>query len=212
MHLKRIATPRTWPISKTGTKYIVSAEPGRRKRYSVPILIVLRDMLKLGDTKNEITKIMSMKDVLVNEKVVVSHKLPVGIFDMISIPKISKNYRIIFKNGKISIEETKESGIKICKVISKKMLPGKKQQINLFGGNNVLSNEKVKVNDSISLSLKDNKIMKIIPLKEKAEVYIIGGSHLGESGTIEKLEDGNAIIKIGKQNITLSLNNVFVTG
>ncbi len=51
MHLKRTATPRAWPIPKTGTKYIVSADPGRRKRYSVPILIVLRDMLNLGDTK-----------------------------------------------------------------------------------------------------------------------------------------------------------------
>jgi small subunit ribosomal protein S4e len=211
MHLKRINTPKTWPIPKTGTKYIVSAEPGRRKKYSVPILIVLRDMLNLGDTKNEITKILSMKDVLVNGRAVTSHKLPVGIFDVISIPKIGKNYMIIFKNRKIGIEEAKESGTRICKVIGKKMLAGKKQQINLFGGNNVLSNEKIKVNDSVALSLKDNKIAKVIPLKENAEIYIIGGSHLGESGTIEKLENSNAVVKIGKQNINISLKNIFVT-
>jgi small subunit ribosomal protein S4e len=210
MHQKRIAAPKSWPISKTGTKYVTKAYPGRMKKYSIPILIVLREMLKLADTKNEIKKILSAKEISVNNKIIYDHKFPVGIFDVISIPKIGKNYVILFKNKKLNAEETKHSDTKICKVTGKTLLAGKKQQINLFGGSNVLSNEKVRINDSVLLSLKDNKIIKILPLKEKANVYVMGGSHLGESGVVEKVEGKIALIKINKQPVHISLDNIMV--
>lgn len=209
-HLKRIAMPKSWPIQRTGTKYIAKARPGRKTEFSIPILIVLRDMLKLADTKNEIRKIISMKEILVNGKTISDYKFPLGLFDVIAINSIGKSYKIIFSNGKMNAEETKEADKKVCKVIGKKILNSKKQQINLFDGGNVLSNEKIKVNDSVVLSLKDKKISRIIPLKEKANVYIMGGKHIGEKGMIEKIENNQAIVKIGKHDVNIKLNNIFV--
>jgi len=211
-HLKRIAMPKSWPMPKTGTKYIVTPMPGRKKEFSLPILIFLRNMIKIANTKNEVHKILSMKEILVNGKAISSHKFPVGLFDVISIPKIGKNYIILFKNKKMWFDETKDIEKKICKVIGKKTLSGKKQQINLFDGRNILSNEKIKVNDSIVLSLKDRKIAKILPLKEKAEVYIIGGKHLGEKGTVEKVLNNDALVNISKKSLNIKLSNILVIG
>jgi small subunit ribosomal protein S4e len=211
-HLKRLAMPKTWPIPKTGTKYLAMAMPGRRKKFSIPLVIVLRDILKIANTRNETQKILSMKEVLVNGKIVRDHKMPLGLFDIISIPKLGKNYVVIFnEHKKISLEETKNIDQKIYKVVGKKILAGKKQQINLFGGVNILSNEKLKVNDSIIVSLKDNKILKVLPLKEKARLYVMGGKHLGEKGTIEKIADNEVIANIEKKQVNIKTENLIVT-
>jgi small subunit ribosomal protein S4e len=209
-HLKRIAMPKSWPISRSGTKYIAKVRPGRKDEFSIPALIVLRDMLNVADTKNEIRKIISMKEIIVNGRTISDYKSALGLFDVITLNSLGKSYKIIFRNGKMGVEETKETDKKICKIIGKKILSGKKQQINLFDGRNIISNEKVKVNDSVVLSLKDKKITKILPLKEKADVYIIGGKHIGEKGIIEKIEANQAIIKIGKNDVNIKLGNIFV--
>lgn len=210
-HLKRIAMPKSWPIRRTGTKYLAKARPGRKSEFSIPALIVLRDMLHTAETKNEIRKIISAKEISVNGRTIDDYKFPLGLFDVLSINSIGKSYKIVFSNGKLSAEETKETDKKICKVVGKHILAGKKQQINLFDGGNVLSNEKVKANDSIVLSLKDRKIVKVIPLKEKANAYIMGGKHIGEKGVIEKIEGNQAIVKIGKNDVNIKFENIFVT-
>ena len=210
-HLKKIAMPRSWPLKKTGTKYIVKARPGIGNGTSIPILLVLRDMLHVASTRSEVKQIIFMKDVMINGRVINDDKFPAGLFDIITLHKLKKSYKIIFlKNGKLGIEESKEAENKISKVIGKKILKGNKQQINLLDGSNILSKEKVKVNDSIIFSLKDKKLVKVMPLKEKADVYIIGGKHIGEKGTIEKIDARQAIIKIEKKSVNIQLNNIFV--
>jgi len=209
-HLKRIAMPRSWPMPKTGTKYLVKARPGRKNEFSLPLLIVLRDLLDIVKTKSEAKKVLFMKEVSVNGKIVGDYKFPVSIFDIISIPKMKKSYKIIVKeNGKLGIEETKDE-TKLSKVIGKTILSGKKTQINLFDGNNMLSNDKIKINDSIVMSLKDKKIVKILPLKEKARVSIIGGKNIGKEGIIEKIEDNQVIVNIEKKDVNIRLNNILV--
>ena len=74
----------------------------------------------------------------------------------------------------------------------------------------MLSNEKVNINDSILLSLKDKKVVKVLPLKEKARVFIMGGKNIGKQGIIEKIEDNQAIVNIEKKNVNIRLNNILV--
>ena len=52
MHLKRQNTPKSWPIHRKGTKYIVRPQFNPRK--GVPILILLRDMLKVAKNRKEV--------------------------------------------------------------------------------------------------------------------------------------------------------------
>jgi small subunit ribosomal protein S4e len=128
------------------------------------------------------------KNVLVNGKPAVDEKNSVLLFDTLGIVPLKKNYRMnLTKNGKFFLEEISEKDIekKITKIINKKMLKGKRTQLNCIDGRNILSNEKCKINDSIVVNLKNNKIEKILPLKEKAKVIVFSGKHAGK---LEKLK------------------------
>ena len=69
-------------------------------------------------------------------------------------------------------------------------------QINLMDGRNVLSNIKVKVNDSVLFSFKENKIEKILPLKENAKVIIFAGKHSGEKGIVVRLDNEKKLAEV----------------
>ena len=101
-----------------------------------------------------------------------------------------------------------EASCKICKIIGKKILRGGKVQINLHDGKNFLYGEG-KVNDSVLVDLKKNKITKILPLKKGAFVFVISGKHTGEKGkVIEKTKD--LIIIKNEKEIKTTISNIFV--
>ena len=55
MHLKRQFVPKKWPIYRKGTKYIV--RPNSDINTGLPILVVLRDLLKIVQNKKETKRI-----------------------------------------------------------------------------------------------------------------------------------------------------------
>jgi small subunit ribosomal protein S4e len=126
-----------------------------------------------------------------------------------------KHYRLsIFKNGKLNVEEIKESeaNTKISKIVNKKILKGKKTQLNLSDGRNLLSEIKCNVNDSALINLKTKKIEKCLPFTENSEVIVFSGKHAGEKGKIEKInpERKNAEIKLEKGNINVLIKQLMV--
>jgi len=184
-HQKRNNVPKTWPIPRKGTTFVVS-----RNSIGIPILVVLRDMLKIAKNKKEVKIAIHRKMVLINNKKVVNEKKSMELFDVLTLTPTKKNYRLTLnEKGKYSIEEIseKDSKIKISKIIGKKTTKNKKQQINLYDSRNYLSDLKCKVGDSIVLDLDKNKILKVLSLKEKAKVLVINGKHAGRVGVIEKL-------------------------
>ena len=50
MHNKRLAAPKTWPVQRKSTKYILVS---RNSDNSIPLLIVLRDLLKVVRKRKE---------------------------------------------------------------------------------------------------------------------------------------------------------------
>lgn len=182
-HLKRHMVPKNWPIPRKGTTFVV-----RQTSKGIPLLIVLRDMLKLAQNRKEVKKAIHKKDLMINNKIVKDEKKSIELFDILTIVPEKKSYVLgLSKEGKYSIEEAKEENSKVSKIIGKKSLKGKKTQINLLDGRNYLSDSKCSVHDSAIVDLKKNTISKIIPLKEKANVLVIGGKHAGGMGKIEKL-------------------------
>lgn len=204
--------PRSWPLPRKGTKYVTKPLVGKKIEYALPICIILRDMLKKAITKKEVKKILLAKDVLVDNKEVKNISFPVGLFDIVALPRINKYFRIEFsKKGKLCIKEIPENEayLKPCKIIGKKMLKKGKTQINLYDGKNFLYKEG-KVNDSVIIDLKQNKIVKHLPLKEGALVYVIKGKYAGVKGQVIKREKDFVTIKNSKEIKTPSAN-VFVT-
>ncbi|MBI5148391.1 30S ribosomal protein S4e [Candidatus Pacearchaeota archaeon] len=215
-YLKRLAMPKSWPLPrKKGIgKYIT--KPKASLERSVTLLVILRDILKIAKIRKEIKKIVHEGEILVNSKKASNERLPVQIFDTIGIPKIKKFYRLnLSKSGRLIVEEINEteSHKKICKIVGKNTLKKKKLQLNLNDGRNFFSNEG-HVNDSVVIDLKQNKIIKILHLKEKANVRIINGKMTGTEGIISKIqgEGKKRIIQIisGKRTIKSTPENMLV--
>ncbi|MFH1307869.1 MAG: KOW motif-containing protein [archaeon] len=210
MHLKRQKSPRRWPITRKGTKYLVV--PSHQKRSGVPLLLVLRDMLKLGSTRKELKKIMNEGQVFLNCKIIKNEKHPVLLFDTISF-KNGMSYQLNYSDKrKFLLKEIKneEQNKKIVKLIGKRILKGNKIQLNFNDGRSLLSREDLKVGNSVLLDLISNKILKKIELKDNSDIIVIGGKHMGKTGKIEKIieERSMATIILKDKKINVNLNNL----
>ncbi len=212
-HLKRHAIPKSWPIKRKGTAFVVKPMLGLSN--SLPILIILRDLLKVASNRKEAKKMIHQKSILLNGRAVRHEKEGVLLFDTITLVPSKKSYRLtILENDKLNVEEIKESeaNLKIAKIINKKTLNGKKVQLNLSDGRNFLSNIKCNVNDSVLINLKEKKIEKCLPFVEKSEVIVFDGKHSGEKGKIEKIDNERKIAEVnnGGENVSILIKQIMV--
>lgn len=211
--MKRHAMPKNWPIPRKGTTFVVSSNFGSEG--GMPVLVILRDILKVAKTKKEVKKALFAKDILINGKVVHDEKNPAMLLDSLTIVPSKKTYRIeLSENGKFTLIEIKEneSEYKIGKIIGKKTLKGKKVQINLNDGKNYLYDKECKVGDSVLVDLKNKKVQKCLPLKEKSNILVFAGKHAGAKGKLEKIDDKTKIATIdkGKEKVNVLTKQLMV--
>ena len=213
MHIKRKTIPDFWPIPRTGTKYM--AVPSHNPYNSVSLMMILRDILKIAKTRKEIKKLLNEKKILVNGKIVKETNYPITLFDSIAMPSIKKYYKADLENRRMILRDVsdKESHTRIYKVIGKSILPGKKVQLNLSNGRNIISSEKISVGNFVIMNNTENKILKVVPLKENLEVLVIKGKHTGKRGKVKEIikEGENTIAKIASKHeeIKANVNNLF---
>lgn len=190
-HLKRITAPRTWHIKRKENKFILRPNCGSHSlENGLPLGLILRDVLGLVSTMSEAEKLLNNNEVLVDGKRRKDRKTVVGLFDIVSIPLLSKNFQVsLNQNGRLNLIEVPEdvSKEKVAKVIGKTAVSGSKIQLNLYDGKNILTDKNVKVGDSVCLSLPDFKIKKVLPLKEGSEIFLIKGKQIGSKGKLKSL-------------------------
>ncbi|MBT3303771.1 30S ribosomal protein S4e [Candidatus Woesearchaeota archaeon] len=204
-HLKRIATSKNWKIQKKEEKYVAKPKPGSHSmEYGIPLVLALRDLLKIGKTRKEIRDILHHQEVLVDGKQTKDHKRMVGLMDTISFPKIKKNYRIILDDrGKLNLIEIdeKEAKIKLNKVKGKVMV-GKKIQLNLFDGRNILVEKTdVKVKATVAIEVPTQKILEQFNFEKGANILLTGGKHIGTVGIVESVEGNKLVFKNEKNEV-----------
>jgi len=213
-HLKRQSVPKRWPVARKGTPFVV--KPNFNQERGIPLLIALRDMLKLCQNRKEAKRAIYEKKIFVNSKEAKDEKNTLTLFDTIGILSAKKYYKVILtKKGKYSLEEIteKESAFKISRIIKKKTLNGKKIQINFRDGKNFISDMKCSIGDSGLINMKDKKIEKCLQLREKAKVIIVEGKHSGKVGAIEKIKSERKMVKInfGKdEDINVLIKQIMV--
>lgn len=215
MHLKRTKTEKFWPVPRKGTKYL--AVPTHNKKDSVPLVVVMRDILKLVKTKKELKKVLNEKLVKINNKLIRDTNYPVGLFDILSLQ--NKNYRAVLdENKKISLKEISDRDLsKLIKIIGKKVLKKGKIQFNLMDGRNILKNDKLgaEVGDSVVFNFSTNKLDKIIKMEKGKTAHVIKGKHLGASGKIDDIIErgGKKLAKItikNKEKINVWVKNLII--
>ncbi len=213
-HLKREVVPKSWPVPRKGTTFVVRSNSNPEK--GVPMLIFLRDMVKVSQNRKEVKRALVNKNILINGKYVSDEKNAVVLLDVVTIVP-SKKYFVLdlTENGKFVAREIseKESMNKVSKITGKKSLRGKKTQINLIDGRNFISNVKCVVGDSVLIDFKGNKIEKCVPLKDKAKVIIFAGKHAGMKGEIEKIDEERKMASVSSngEKINVLVEQLMVT-
>lgn len=192
-HTKRI----TEGMGKT-PKFTTSIAPGAYAHDdSIALLNVLRDILGLAENAKEVRAILNKEKILVDKKAVRNSKIGVGLMNVIDLPEKEESYRVLpGKKGLVLKEiEGKETDLKPCKIMDKKVQKGGKIQLNLHDGNNILVSEKegkeYETKDTIILKLPDKEIQSTVPLAEGSLGLVTDGRHAGETEQIKEVLEGS---------------------
>jgi len=211
MHQIRRSMPKTWQIPRKAHPYITVARSSYPKNYSIALAICVRDFLKLTQNATESKKIIRAGEIEVNGRVIKDEKFGVGILDIVHLKKLNKSYIMILTDkNDLALKETKDDSVKISKVIGKKVLNKNIMQINLFGGKNILTKEKYNINDSLAIDLKKNQVLKVLPLKKDAHVFILAGKWKGNIAKVEGIKENFAEIKLKNHSTKVPIKNTIV--
>lgn len=198
MHQKRLSAPKTYKIPRKAFKWVVRVSPGPHDKNAIPLAVVIRDLLQLSDTAREARKIIAAGEVCVDGVVRREYKFPVGLFDVVSIPKLEKSYRVLFdEKGRYVLREIEDDDRKLYKITNKTIVKGGKVQLNLFDGTNILATNEYKTKDSLLLKIPEKQILDHLKFEEGALIMIIGGTHAGEIGRVK----GYKIVKGSGANL-----------
>lgn len=215
-HLKRLNAPRSWRIKRKGITFVTRTAPGPHKiGTSMPLNVILRDLLKYANTTREVRIILQNKNVLVNGVRRKDIKFPVGLFDVMEIRETKEYFRVILdEKGKINLIKTDKSDAEVrpCKIKGKTKVRGK-VQLNLFDGSNILvGKDDYKTVDTLLVGIPKKDIKKRIKFEKKALIYLIGGKHIAEIGTIEDIKQNKVMCRIGSSVFETSKDYAFVIG
>lgn len=219
-HLKRLAAPKVLPIERKTHLWAPKPSPGPHPAWRcIPLIIVVRDMLKYCDRAKEAKRIIGAREILVDGRPVRDHKFPVGFMDVISVPKMNEHYRVLLdklqKLRLVPIDE-KRSRWKLVRIENKTTIRGGKTQLNLHDGRNiVLDKDSYKTGDVLKIEVPSQKVLSVFELQKGNLAMIIGGKHAGVIATIEKYEitrSPKPNIVWFKEGISTTKENVFVVG
>ncbi|HWQ67186.1 MAG TPA: 30S ribosomal protein S4e [Methanospirillum sp.] len=191
-HLKRVVAPKSWGIPRKTTKFVMKPSPGPHNTNALPVAVWLREHACVARNMKEVKQILRQRDIIVNGRACRHADMGIGIFDIISIPKADKYFRILrdHKGRHASIPiDIEAAQSRLVKIINKTVIRGGKVQLNLRDGSNIIADNTYKSGDSIVLSLKEGEVNKIIdhfPFQIGNVVMIIGGKH---SGNIARITD-----------------------
>ncbi|MDO8660616.1 MAG: S4 domain-containing protein [Candidatus Woesearchaeota archaeon] len=200
-HLKRYAAPAAWHIQRKTTMFVAKPRSGPHPiATSMPLSLWL---LQLGfaKTQKEARFILQTKKILIDGKRAKRADLAVGLFDVLNIPELKLTYLVqLNTKGRLYLMPS-TANEKICKIVGKKTM-AKEYQLSLSGGRTArVTDNNYHVHDSVTLSLTDHAITKYLPLKSGANVALISGKHVGNTGIIERIDGQKVWCKINENII-----------
>jgi small subunit ribosomal protein S4e len=219
-HMKRMTAPRSWTVTRKTSHWITKPRPGPHGREeSIPLLSVVRDLLKVCDNSREARFIIGGRQIEIDGKVVTDYKFPVGLMDVVTTKKTKQSYRMLIDyKGRfqlVPIEEN-ESAWKLARIDGKTVVRGGKVQLSLHDGRSILlPKDQYKTGDVLKIELPTQKIMKAMKLDKGHVALLVGGSHPGTLQTVEsyQIKRGSASNLVTfKEGFTTVKENVFVVG
>ncbi len=188
---KALYAPKAVNIKRKARVWTVHTIPGAQKRKeSVSLGIVLRDLVGIVATMKEAKSILQGKEVKVNGVVKIEPRTGIGLFDTITIEKQKLFFRAMLdKKGRIYLNEMEKEGKERISKVSHKKMTAKGVQITTSDGRIYLTNE-AKVDDSLKIKLPEGKIEGVIPLENGALVFITKGEHCAQTAIVKEIVSG----------------------
>jgi len=217
--IKRLAAPRSWRLERKVKKWTLSPSPGPHAvDESIPLLMAVRDFLKLATTYRETRKIIGERKIMVDGRVVTDFKFPLGLMDVLSIPSLKKHYRVLMDpKGKVGLFEIPEEKAewKLVRINDKTIIKGGFTQLNLHDGRNIVVQRQYHTKDVLKITLPSQKIITHYPFEPGKICIITGGQHSGEVVTIDRheiLKGSNPNIVYFKEGMSTIEDYVFIIG
>lgn len=201
-HLKRLPAPAFWPIKRKEHKWAVKPSPGPHPfEACIPLQVIIRDLLGYAETGREAKIIISRGEVKVDGRVRKDRRYPVGLMDVVEIPKLNKAFRVIpHPQNFLHLHEIPppEAGFKLCRVEGKTTVKGGHIQLNLHDGRNVLVKvsdprkpveDVFKTMDVLKVTLPGSEILEHFKMEPGALAVVVGGKNIGRIGRIVEISE-----------------------
>jgi small subunit ribosomal protein S4e len=202
-HLRSLVAPEFWPIPVKERFWTVKPSPGPHPiEASIPLAILIRDMMKYATTLREARKIIAKGLIEVDGRVRRNYKYPVGLFDVIRLVPVNKYYRVVPDNTffmKLVEISPEEARLKPLRIENKTTVKGGHIQLNLSDGSNII----VRVSDprnpaedvydtlgTVIVEIPGRRIVDYIPLREGNYAVISGGNNVGKHGKVVSIVKG----------------------
>jgi small subunit ribosomal protein S4e len=215
-HLKRMDSPKSWPITRKETVFVIRPRPGGHKMgQSLPLSILLRDVLGYASTTRAVRFLLTTQEVLVNGRRVRKPEDTAGLMDVVTFPSTKTSFRILIdqRNKLFTLPIAGEEAKLIpSKVTSKRLQPGGKLQLGFHNGRTLITDEKgYKAGDTLLLTM-ENKSHAHFPLAKGTFALITGGKHVGATGIVEKTEGSKVLLAAEGAIIETTKEHTFSLG
>lgn len=202
-HLKRLAAPKNWMLSKLGGIFASRPTAGPYKlRECLPLTVIIRNRLKFALTAHETTAIVARRHIKVDGKVRTDPNFAVGFGDVITIEKAGKMYRVLFNTkGHYVLHKLNEveAKFKLCRVNkygkAAKGIYGRNPlnngpsaaipYIQTHDGRTIrFADPLIKRNDTVKVDLETGKVIGHLKSELGNQVIITRGNNAGRVGVI----------------------------
>lgn len=213
-HLKRIAVSKKVPITnKKEYTFMQKPLPGPHSlETSIPLGVLLRDVMHVVDTAKEAKKAILANKVFVDNKKR-GIKFPVGFMDVVVVG--DKCYRVwVDEKGRFKVEGDDRKNLKVLKIKRKVSVGKDKYQLTFHDGRTYLtSDNNFRVGDSVLFDLDKKEVVQHVKNKEGVNCIIAEGRHAGVRGKLAQIvvRAGvkEAIVETEKGQITTRHNYIF---
>jgi len=219
-HLKRLPAPRAWRLARKEFVWAYKPRPGPHPQEgALPLAIVLRENLDLVDTAREAERVIFSRDVLVDGRPVTDPKYPVGLMDVITLPRMKAHFRMLIdRRGRLALVpvDAAEATWKLCRVEDRGTVRGGKMQVRLHDGRNLLSPAgDHTTGTTLKIGLPGQKVLGALPLAAGHVALLTGGQHAGELVHVDRVErtrNPRANLVHFREGFSTIIDYVFVVG
>lgn len=228
--MKRQVSPVFWPVPRKGYVWSLNPSPGPHPiKESVPLGIVLRDLLAYAENLREAEIILKSGKVRVDGRIRRDEGFPVGVMDVVEMPDSKQCFRLLPSRKGVLLHPIpeEESAFKLCRVESKNTVKGGHLQYHLHDGRNLLVKEGAtrqgteafyNNHDVLKVTLPDVSVLDHLKFGEGLLAIVTGGESKGRYGKIERIErrgnfpDTATLMTSNKEEVRTIADYVFPIG